>query len=1046
MKEIQTNRGEKMLRRALLSLHWIIGPVIVMSFLSGKPTSDFSNFASRFFIAEGAVDVEREKKNIENSFDKAQDLLSRARLQDLRGTIDLLDLKTGKIKGDISAEEAASYSARIDKIKKSAIAAEDSLVNVAYTILSEKGSDSALSYTGNELRLHGVPEKKISAAEKKILKDGPAIKQAKDQETIARLVKMLTNGENPDASTDRFLLQSAQRIVKAHTDSVKAIENVKNKKEMEDQKREEKARLDKEKKEKKLEEDRQMALKKEEEKKKQDEDIAEKKRIAEERDRTKVMREAQERAKQDSIETARKAGEEKEALRREAARRLDEAKLTMNRKNQDEEIRQKKQVLQEKARRDSIEAQRKTQDELASHQAELRQMMQDELKEKQRKADQDERQNKMLLKQQAERQERARKDSIEAYRKEQESLQQQERERRAQMVRSDKERSRSRSNEDKTISSPSSKPENAVSEAERWGTIGGASQKNDLEEKREKERLAKLLEEERQKKNLRELQDVQRLAKQEKVRQDSIDAQRRLQEQQDNQRRIVEDRKLKAQAEKDRRLAEEQKKRDEQQEREQRIAEERKMKVQAEKDRRLAEEQRKQEELENQRRITEERKMQALQEKERRVATEVKERSSRADYRQGKFAMGEENARKISADATKPDMEQDEIQRLLENVRKEKERLTRLEQQLQQQIVDKQERARQDSAEDSAKRYRKSKAVARTTEPVARSTTREEPPPVAARPSMSDPDERRRILQNDEERKRQLLALQEKARIDYQKKLDEERAKLEKDRQRRMLARRQTIISPSSGKGMLNVQVDADAAKYDAGSSGTNGQASLYFSAPEERPQVSTQRKEPGKIASSEQPQSAKNQQVDWKSKEKRRRAEKFVADIYKLLEKNQVKKARQSFDANRDYIAQYSDVEVSNMLEQSIITSETAASKATSVAQSSSESSDRSNSTSEAQPRATQSPSIAIRETPAKAERTEPMVSKAEPAVSADVNWEGNELEYISRINGFVRDNNGKAAYREFKKVEEQLKNYFTTEEFNHFKSMVENANRSGD
>jgi len=290
MRENKTNRGGKMLRRALLALHWIIGPVILMSFLSGKLISDFSMFVPCLFVAEAAVDVEREKTNIENSFDKAQDLLARARLQDLRGTIELLELKTGKIKGDISAEEAATYSARLDKIKKSATAAEDSLINVAYAILSEKGADSALSYTGNELRLHGVSEKKISVAEKKILKDGPAIKQAKDQETIARLVKMLASGENPDPSTDRFLLQSAQRIVKAHTDSVKAIENVKNKKEMEDQKREEKTRLEKEKKEKKIEEDRQAAIQKDEEKKKQEAENTEKNRLAEENNRTKQMR------------------------------------------------------------------------------------------------------------------------------------------------------------------------------------------------------------------------------------------------------------------------------------------------------------------------------------------------------------------------------------------------------------------------------------------------------------------------------------------------------------------------------------------------------------------------------------------------------------------------------------------------------------------------------------------------------------------------------------------------------------------------------------
>jgi hypothetical protein len=389
-------------------------------------------------------------------------------------------------------------------------------------------------------------------------------------------------------------------------------------------------------------------------------------------------------------------------------------------------------------------------------------------------------------------------------------------------------------------------------------------------------------------------------------------------------------------------------------------------------------------------------------------------------------------------------MEQDEIQQLLENVRKEKDRLTRLEQQLQQQIVDKQgERARQDSAQDAAKRYRTSQVT---------------------RPAMADPETKRRILQSDEERRRQLLALQEKARLDYQKKLDEEKSKLEQNRRRwqqAQQARQESIRqdNASSGrKGGISVNIDKDAAKYDEGDAAAlPKQTSAYFlpprkeePAPSQPPQRSYDKPEPAQSQPPQpqrgydKPEPQQNEKAasdnDWKSKEKRRRAEKFVADIYKAMEKNQVKKARQIFDANRDYMSQYADLEVFNMVQQTIITAENAAAKAPSRTQASSERSSAYSSEADLPPQRTQT----VQPPPVKERvvKPEPVVSRTETVVNAEVNWEGNELEYISRINGFVRDGNGKAAYKEFKKVEEQLKNYFTVEEFSHFKAMVENAN----
>ncbi len=974
-------------------------PIIFVSFmcdmLSIDETLRFSGLCNCYAQSKSvfSVNVDKQKQDIEKAFDKLQEQLSALKFQDMRSTIDLVEHKINKIKKELSSEEISSFTSKVDKMKKSMEDAEDSLVNKSFEILQDQGADAALQFTANDLKIHGVSEKKIASAEKKILKEGPSLRQSKDKETIDRLVKLLESGQKPEPNTDRFLLQSARRIVKARADSIKTVEDAKNRKEMKERKEQEKNQQEQETKEKKLEEERQASIKKEEEKKRSTEELGFQKQLQIQR----------EKARKDSIEEAKRAEEQREALKKEGKRRLEEVQFTKLRKKEDESI-QKWQTKSEKSRGDNITGERIEQELIQNQQQDFKRRLEEE-KEKQRQAQiEEDRQRKINLRQQAILEEKARKDSIEAYRNLQDQLKQQEKERRAQLAREKKE---------KALDKSDFTTQNDNTEASRWGQSTSARDK-EIEDKKEQERLARLIEEERQKKLMRD----QQLIKQVTSRQDSMEATPKKQEQLDNQRRLAEERKL--------------------------------QQAQLEQERRIAEEQRKQEQLDNQRRITEERKMQAQLEKERRMAEqqkrdqenqrwgseELKERDrfDRIEQdRNEKLASRQEKALKSAVDEIQPikeDMEQDEIQRLLQNVRKEKERLTRLEQQLQQQILAKQEQARQDSAVDSERRV-KLEHVKRITAP------------------KEDPEARRRILANDEERRRQLLALQEKARLDYQEKLDEEREKLERNRRKRLQARQESMRqnnSYSSGKKVLiQVDVDKDAAKYDQPAEPGSQQTSRYFSSastPEETKPVSSQR---DYSKSAEQALKVKDEQENAKLKEKRKSAEKLVADIYKLLEKTQVNKAKAVFERNREFLVQYTDSEVFSLLDQSITSSAAAKASETQGDEESSQPTSRY----EAKPKTTLQPSAPIKSysSPLRSSASS-RSSKDETAMivtqDPDITSLGGELESISRINGFVRDNNGKAAYMEFKKVEEQLKNYFTTEEFKHFKSMVENAYKS--
>jgi len=252
-----------------------------------------------------SVDIDKQKSDIEKGLEKLQDFLLSLKFQDARGQIDLLEHKLDRVKKDLGGEDAQAYAGKIDKAKSMLASKEDSLVNISFVILKSQGPDSALMFTRNELRGRGVSETKIGVAEKRILEEGPAIRQAKEQEEIAQTLKLLESGQTPPESTNPFVLQSAQRILRIRADSIKAIEDAKAKKELEERQRLEAIKREKEAKEKKIEEVRLAKQKKEEEKKRHETEEAEKKRLAAEQERQKQLQEQQEKAHRDSIEMAR---------------------------------------------------------------------------------------------------------------------------------------------------------------------------------------------------------------------------------------------------------------------------------------------------------------------------------------------------------------------------------------------------------------------------------------------------------------------------------------------------------------------------------------------------------------------------------------------------------------------------------------------------------------------------------------------------------------------------------------------------------------------
>ena len=423
---VQKNWQKKFLHVSVcaLALAAILAIIAAPAFAAGE---------SRDFFK---VDINKQKAKIDKDCGDAEDFISQIKLQNARSVIDLAEYAFKQIKNSLSQEDAVAFRTKIDNATSYLAAKEDSLVKHAVEILHTQGVDPALQFTQNDLRTYGVSDKKIQAVEQTILTEAPAIKQAQERDAIARTLKALESGQQPDPSTDPYIVKTAQRIIKAREDSLRSIQDTKARKEMEEKAKVERARMEKELKEKKVEEERQAKTKIEEEKKRRALEEAERARVAAaqkekerleraEQDRQKLLLAQQEKAHKDSMDAV-------------AKQQVAQAKAEEERRRQQEQ----QTALKEKARKDSIDAVSKRQELRAALKEKARKDSLDAVAKQQAAQAKAEEERRRQQEQKLALQEKARKDSIDALAKRQEAQVKGEEERRRQLDEQQKEKDR----------------------------------------------------------------------------------------------------------------------------------------------------------------------------------------------------------------------------------------------------------------------------------------------------------------------------------------------------------------------------------------------------------------------------------------------------------------------------------------------------------------------------------------------------------------------------------------------------------------------------
>jgi len=908
-----------------------------------------------------SADTEKQKSDIEKSIDRVQELLATLKFQDARGAIELADRKLERAKKNLSGEDALDLSKKIEKARKGMAAKEDSLVNVTFDILKVKGSDTALLFTQDELRGHGVTETKISAAEKRVLDEGPAIKQAKDKEELAKTLSLLESGQTPPPSTDIFILQSAQRILKIRADSIKAIAEVKAKKEFEERQHQEVMQKEKEAKEKKLEEEQLVKQKKEEEKKRREAEEAEKKRLAAQEERQKQLQAQQEKAHKDSIDAARKIAERAEAQLRDSLKRIEDAQVEKERAVQEQQQRQRKALAaqQEKAHKDSLDAQKRAQEQVEKARRDR--------EEKEQAAREEENSRKKAL---AAQQEKVHKDSLDAQKRAQEQVEKKRRdqEEKEQAVR-EEENSRK-----KALAARQEKAHKDSLDALR-------KTQDEMKLRRtQEEKVQSVREEDNRSKKIQSVQLRQ-------ARTDSIVAARKAAEQMEKQQKLQSAAMEKARKDSldaQRKLVEKQAK-----------EEKRKTKAgQKDKDRAAVKDEGQPALSADDREKSRNDSLEAQRWGSIQLTKQDKRREEQLERQRFARLIEEERQRKI-AFAAQDQARTDSI----ENARKARDQIER-----QRRLQEDQERA----VFLNEQRRNKEKAVVVESSPQIKTQKT-----ISSSPSpRDDAEDRQGISQRDENRRQQLDALQEKARQEYKKKLEADNVKMEKQRQRRGMAQMGQDSVNGQGKNVrIHVEIDKEAQKYDSepGTSSSPAASSQAGKAIQTGAVLSGS----GDLASNSRSSARIPQENSKKTTEKRVAAEKYIAAIYKLLEKNKFKEALQQYKRNREYLAQYSDPEVVGVLEQSLSPLEAAPAPA---------------------PQSSVASSVA---------RAVPVPSDPQPSAkpSKADNITGHEQESLTRINDFLQDDNVAAAYAEFKKAEAELRNYLTKDEFGNFKTMIETA-----
>jgi hypothetical protein len=135
-------------------------------------------------------------------------------------------------------------------------------------------------------------------------------------------------------------------------------------------------------------------------------------------------------------------------------------------------------------------------------------------------------------------------------------------------------------------------------------------------------------------------------------------------------------------------------------------------------------------------------------------------------------------------------------------------------------------------------------------------------------------------------------------------------------------------------------------------------------------------------------------------SRTAQKEAQNYVMDLYALLDQKKGKEALDKFKLHREFIGKYVEVQVFNVLEQSIMQM--------------------------------------VMETPVETTKD----SSAAKGLMPDPEKKASpDQQRIDLINGLIRDNKIETAYIEFKKSEKQLKTVMPKEDFRQLKAMVENS-----
>jgi hypothetical protein len=500
------------------------------------------------------ADVTKQKAKIEKDLGDADSLLVQNKIRDARSEVELVEYEYKQAKNNLSQEESVAIRAKIDKIRNAMASKEDLLVKRSSEILHSQGVDSALQYTQNDLRAYGVSDAKIGAAEKKILEEAPAIKQAQEHDAIARALRALESGQSPDPSTDPYIVRTAQRILQARADSVKSVQDAKARKEMEENERAERARMAKEQKEKKKEEENLAKVKAEEEKK----------RKAEE-DRQKQLLAQQEKARRDSIDAQRKQQEQQskleegrrklQAAQEEKARKdsLEAAKKQQEQQAKVKEDRRRQQAAQEdKTRKDSLEAAQKLQqqakvgeDRRKQQAAQEDKVRKDSLEAAKKQQEQQAKIEEDRRRQQAAQDDNARKDSLEAAQKLQQQDEDRRRQQEVQQARdrqpsAEADRRQRRDAQQEKLHKDSLEMARKQQEQQAKLEEDRLKQQSAQQKKARKDSLEMAKKQEEQQARLDEDQRKRQAAQQERARKDSLDAakkQQQLQAKTDEDRR-----------------------------------------------------------------------------------------------------------------------------------------------------------------------------------------------------------------------------------------------------------------------------------------------------------------------------------------------------------------------------------------------------------------------------------------------------------------------------------------------------------------------------